>query len=208
MRAAITPAPRGSTYALALSLLFLSGLAAGALADHETMTALVHPRLQAPLYRIPTLTDTCGKRSVMATNSGTKQTVATMIFWGNDTSKGPLKAECSAELEPGDTWSFDAAHYPPSTRSAVMISLSTSLLSELPAPGALPPDIPVSSYICEQLFFTIVRQQNEYLRFEDAWITGTEWQGVPLDEAYGSALTADATAPTCAVYLPVTIERR
>lgn len=194
---------------LAILVLLVTGAAFALLRDASPVSRAAPALQDAPyLERFDGIEGPCGTSSLHFTSQGDERSVVALILFGDDPSEGPIKVECSGHITPERGWVFEPGFLPQGAESAVAVSFTTKMLSELPAPGAIPPDDQTSTYLCENLFFMVVGDPDDYEDFEQAYLDGDEWTLVPLDLAYGAPMELRVAPELCNLHLPLTLKNQ
>jgi hypothetical protein len=118
---------------------------------------------------------------------------AILVTWGEPgfcppQAAGPLKVECTGLLRPGSTWNLMSNQVPTGSKSGILFKFTARQLSEIGVD--LGADDIVADYMCEQLFFGVVGDADDYRRFKKAYNEGLTWRGIPLDAAAGEGFLA------------------
>ncbi len=106
-------------------------------------------------------------------NVGSAPTVGFLVVWGEagacpPQAAGPLKVECTGLLKPGSAWTYTTQNLPPGIRSGIMYSLNATNLIQDERGN----ELPFSDLACDELFFAIVGDHDEWLRFDYAYSSG------------------------------------
>ncbi len=172
----------------------LAGFAPRAVSAQAPEPGSADRQAYAQLF-LPTMPlDVAGCRPVLAVqNLGQEPSKAVLVTWAAPGScapqaAGPLKVECSGLLAPGTAWSFSARQLPSGSRSGAVFSFSARLLSELGV--HLPKDDVAADWMCENLFFGVVGDADDYARFLQAFRDGSEAYSVPLGRIVGAPIGA------------------
>jgi len=104
---------------------------------------------------------------------------------------GPLKIECSGLLKPGSAWNFLGSQIPSGAKSGTVYSFSTKSLSSVGLDTILGFDDIIAEYFCENVFFGIVGDADDYRRFKLAYDSGGVFAGVPLELAWGEPVAVE-----------------
>jgi len=133
---------------------------------------------------------------VTAQNVGANFTAVSLVLFGAPgfcapQAAGPLKIECSGILKPGSSWNFLGAQIPAGAKSAQAFGFSTKMLSDLGLDDVIGFDDIIASYFCENAFFGIVGDADDYRRFKLAYDTGGVFAGIPMDLAIGEPLAIE-----------------
>ena len=104
---------------------------------------------------------------------------------------GPLKIECSGILKPGSAWNFLGAQIPTGAKSGQIFNWSTKMISDIGLDDVLGFDDIISEYFCENAFFGLVGDADDYRRFKLAFDTAGSFAGIPLDLAYGGPIAVE-----------------
>jgi hypothetical protein len=131
---------------------------------------------------------------IEAQNVGPVDSKAVLVLWGAPgfcppQCAGPLKVECTGLLRPGSTWNFLGAQIPVGAKSGMTFSFSNRQLSDIGA--GLGNDDLIADYMCEQLFFGVVGDCDDYRRFKKAYNEGLTFAGLPMSRAYGSPFAVE-----------------
>jgi hypothetical protein len=161
-----------------------------------TVTPLLNGAVHLPVLNFQGGEDVCS--TLLAVQSlGEEPTKVALVAWGEagfcpPQCAGPLKVECSGLIKPGGNWFLFGAQIPTGTRSGAVYSFSARTDPTLESG-----DASIADYLCQQLFFDVVGDCNDYRRFKLAYDTGGEFAGIPLARAYGApiAVTAQRTCP-------------
>lgn len=128
-------------------------------------------------------------------NAGTTPAKAILVVWDGKAASacspdaaGPLKVECTGLIRPGGTWNLGNQQIPIGSASGTLFSVTAASFSELglPAPGGV--DDIAADYLCEQLFFGVVGDADDYRRFKRAFDLGLTYADVPLAAVAGAPL--------------------
>ena len=189
---------RGLLLAAALLLLaILAGLAPRAAGAQTPEPGLADRQADAQLFLPVMPPDSAGCTPQLAVqNLGVETSKAVLVTWGepgfcSPQAAGPLKVECSGLLAPGTAWTFSARQLPAGSRSGALFSFSARLLSELGV--RLPMDDVAADWMCENLFFGVVGDADDYDRFLHAFRDGSEYASVPLGRIVGAPIGAQWT---------------
>lgn len=98
-----------------------------------------------------------------------------------------LKVECTGLIKPGMSWRVSGPMIPAGARSAAVYSVTTKYLTEIGVP--LEADDIVADYLCEALFFGVVGDRADTLRYRRAVREGGDFAGLPMDRAVGAPLS-------------------
>ena len=134
---------------------------------------------------------------VTAQNVGAGFTAVSLVLFGapgfcTPQAAGPLKIECSGILKPGSSWNFLGAQIPAGAKSAQAFGLSTKMFSDLGLLGLVGgEDDIIAAYFCENLFFNIVGDADDYRRFKLAYDTGGVFGGIPMDLVVGQPIAVE-----------------
>jgi len=137
---------------------------------------------------------------IQVQNIGCDFSKASLVVWGEwgfcpPQAAGPLKVECTGLLKPGSTWNLLGAQIPSGSSSGMLFKWTAKQLSEIGVDLGF--DDVVADYMCQELFFGIVGDADDYRRFKKAYNEGLEFRGVPMDDAAGSGLLAVDVHRTC-----------
>jgi len=126
-------------------------------------------------------------------NLGCDFAKASLVTWGEwgfcpPQAAGPLKVECTGLLKPGSTWNLLGAQIPSGSNSGMLFKWTAKQLSEIGVDLGF--DDVVADYMCQELFFGIVGDADDYRRFKKAYNEGLEFRGVPMDRATGDGRLA------------------
>jgi len=133
-------------------------------------------------------------------NLGCDFAKASLVVWGEwgfcpPQAAGPLKVECTGLLKPGSAWNLLGAQIPSGANSGMLFRWTAKQLTEIGVDLGF--DDVVADYMCQELFFGIVGDADDYRRFKKAYNEGLEFRGVPLDLAAGDGLLAVDVHRTC-----------
>lgn len=165
--------------------------------SHPTATpAILNGAVHLPILNFQAGDDIC--RTLITVQSlGEEPTKAVLVTWGEPglcppQCAGPLKVECSGLIKPGSSWSILGAQIPTGTRSGAVYSFSARV-----DPALETGDDSIADFMCEQLFFGVVGDCDDYRRFKIAYDTGGEFAGIPMAKAYGApiAVTVERMCP-------------
>lgn len=125
--------------------------------------------------------------------------MAVVLAWGDPSpcgpgTGGPDTVECSGLIAPGGSWAMYAPQTSSWMRGAELYSFRTGPLQDI-APSKDEEDL-IGAYLCEVLFFTAISDIDDHRRFKLAYLEGTTYSGVPLDQAAGPPL-ATSVARRC-----------
>jgi len=125
---------------------------------------------------------------------------AVLVTWGEPgfcppQAAGPLKVECTGLLRPGSTWNLMEDQIPTGSKSGMLFQFTAKQLLEIGVDLGF--DDVVADYMCEQLFFGVVGDADDYRRFKKAYNEGLEWRAVPMDKASGDGILAVDVHRTC-----------
>ena len=169
-----------------------AGLAAGVLHGAHAAHADPSPGRQVHLPILNHLgqDDVC-RTWIEAQNLGHQLSKIVIVTWGQPgfcppQAAGPLKVECSGLLIPGSSWNFLGGQIPTGAKSGIAFSFTAAQFSELGLAGGLGFDDIVADFMCEQLFFNVVGDADDYRRFKKAYNEGYSYSGIPMMLAYGS----------------------
>lgn len=129
---------------------------------------------------------------VAALNAGDVPSKLALVTWPADGSGEPHLVECSGVLRPGAVWRF--GHGERFTGGGAVFSLATDRVTDV-APDSGVNDL-IGDYLCEHLFFQVIGDAADYVRFRDAFVAGGVIAGVPLERAGGGAV-AVSVERTC-----------
>ncbi len=128
---------------------------------------------------------------IVVQNVGAEPSKGIAIYWGVSSGSGlepgPLKAECTGLISPGASWRMSGPEIPAGALSAIVYSGSTKTLSEIGLDLGF--DDIVADYLCEVLFFSVVGDAGDALRFQRAAREGGEFAGLPMDRVLGAPLS-------------------
>ena len=132
-----------------------------------------------------------------AQNVGSDFTAMSLVVFGAPgfcapQAAGPLKVECSGILKPGSSWNFLGAQIPTGAKSGFVFSWTTKSFGDLGIEGLVGEDDIIADYLCENAFFGLVGDADDWRRFKLAFDTGGIWENIPLDLAYGSPIAVEA----------------
>ncbi len=158
---------------------------------NPSATQVMLPVIEAP-SRAEQICDTVVEIQL----TGDDASKAILITWGEPSlcppnSAGPLKVECSGLLLPGTTWSFRAAQLPTGSQSGILFSMTAKMLSDIGLAEVLGFDDVVADLMCEELFFGVVGDGDDYRRFKKAFDEGSDFRGIPQHLAAGSPLAVE-----------------
>lgn len=129
-------------------------------------------------------------------NAGSAPSKAILVVWSGSSpaacppaAAGPHKVECTGLIRPGGTWNLGNNQLPAGSASGTLFSFMAAQFSDLglPPPGGA--DDIVADYMCEQLFFGVVGDADDYRRFKRAFDEGTAYADVSLAAAAGAPLS-------------------
>ena len=129
-------------------------------------------------------------------NVGTENTAVALVVWGEPgfcpaQAAGPLKIECTGLLKPGSTWNFNDGQMPTGSKSGMLFSFSTKMLSDYGLDEIFGFDDTISSLLCETAFFGVVGDADDWRRFKLAFDQGTVFAGIPMDLAHGQPIAVE-----------------
>ncbi len=133
-------------------------------AEIEIPCAGVDFRIQLPILD----NDEC-ETWIQVQNVGDAPTVPLLVTWGASgfcppQAAGPLKSECAGLLRPGSAWSFAEAQIPSGSHSAILYSLSVDPIEIAPNTH-----VPFASLVCDAVFFNVVGDYLDWVRFDSAY---------------------------------------
>ncbi len=107
---------------------------------------------------------------------------AVLVTWGAPgfcppQAAGPLKVECTGMLVPGASWVMQGAQIPTGAKSGILFKFTARSLSEVGIDLGF--DDVVADMMCEELFFGVVGDADDYRRFKKAYNEGLEFRGIP-----------------------------
>jgi hypothetical protein len=121
---------------------------------------------------------------------------AVLVTWGEPgfcppQCAGPLKVECTGLLKPGSTWNILGAQIPTGSKGGMLFKFSARQISQL-FPGNGGDDDIVADAMCEDLFFGVVGDCDDYRRFKKAYNEGLDWgpRGLNMGVASGDGYLA------------------
>lgn len=127
---------------------------------------------------------------IVVQSVGDQPSKGILVYWGASDSphpdQGPLKVECTGLIAPGEGWRVNRAMIPVNARSAAIYSATTETLSEIGVDLGFE-DV-VADFLCETLFFSIIGNAADALRFQRAARDGGEFAGLPMDRVLGAPL--------------------
>ncbi len=149
-------------------------------------------RVALPVLNFQGRDDVC-RSVIQVQNVGSRPTKAILVVWGEPgfcapQAAGPLKTECSGLIPPGSAWTFAGPQVPTGAASGVIYSFSADLLSERGLDANLGFDDVIADLMCEELFFGVVGDADDYRRFDLAYRSGGDFRGIPMDQARGEPL--------------------
>ncbi|RIJ99694.1 MAG: hypothetical protein DCC47_22670, partial [Acidobacteria bacterium] len=120
---------------------------------------------------------------------------AVLITWGEPgfcppQAAGPLKVECTGMLVPGSSWNMLGAQIPTGSKSGILFKFTAQQLSDVGLDDDLGFDDVIADLMCEELFFGVVGDADDYRRFKKAYNEGIEFRGIPQDIAAGTGVLA------------------
>ncbi len=120
---------------------------------------------------------------------------AVLVTWGEPgfcppQAAGPLKVECTGMLVPGSSWNLLGAQIPTGSKSGILFKFTAAQLSDVGLDDDLGFDDVVADLMCEELFFGVVGDADDYRRFKKAYNEGSEFRGIPQNIAMGSGVLA------------------
>ncbi|MCB0215682.1 MAG: DUF11 domain-containing protein [Chloroflexi bacterium] len=127
---------------------------------------------------------------IQVQNVGDEPTVPLLVTWGESgfcppQAAGPLKSECAGLLRPGSAWSFAESQIPAGSHSAVLYSLSVDLIEIAPNTK-----VPFASLVCDAVFFNVVGDYLDWVRFDTAYRNRGVFAGFDFGEHAGEPLAA------------------
>jgi len=108
---------------------------------------------------------------------------------------GPLKVECTGMLVPGSAWNLFDAQIPTGSKSGIVFKFSARQLSEVGLDLGF--DDVVADLMCEELFFGVVGDADDYRRFKKAYNEGLEFRAIPQSLAIGDGFLAVEVLRRC-----------
>lgn len=153
----------------------------------QPVPASIFPGLRIQLPVLDTIN--CEIWIQVQNTSAKNWTKSIMIVWGPPTScgpqaAGPIKVECSGLIAPGSSWSYKGNLMPAGSRSAMVYSMSTDAIIN-PIHGD--PDI-FADGVCERLFETVVADDDDWRRFDNAFRNFGVWEGFDFGAHIGQPL--------------------
>ncbi len=116
---------------------------------------------------------------------------------GSPGPPGPLRVECSGLLVPGGGWVFADPPILAGARSGAIFSFNTKDLMEIFVDFDIAICDVVADLMCEELFFGVRNDADEYQLFKRQFDAGGLFRDIPLDRAVGGPIVAwvDRTCP-------------
>jgi len=120
---------------------------------------------------------------------------AVLITWGEPgfcppQAAGPLKVECTGMLVPGSAWNLLEAQIPTGSKSGILFKFTAAQLSDVGLADDLGFDDVVADLMCEELFFGVVGDADDYRRFKKAYNEGGTFRAIPQNIAMGAGVLA------------------
>ncbi len=130
---------------------------------------------------------------VTVTNQGDRPAQLLWLAWWepgycSPQDDGPMAFGCSGLLAPRGSWQLAASTLPQEANSGLIYSLSTASLQELGLDPASPE--PIAAVLCQRLAGLMDPAAPGELRLRQAFQTGGRFADLPLDKAWGPAITA------------------
>gem|GEM_PF-6003211 len=151
----------------------------------------------------------CSVMGLSAINMGADAIKVVLMVWGEPgscppSSAGPSHVQCSGLLGPGGHWTLTgewstAKH--PGFQSGMVFSFSARRLSELGLAGVVGFDDVAADFMCQILFFEVMRDGDDYRRFKAAFDQGSDFAGLPLRKLRGGPM-AVTVQRSCAFGAP------
>ncbi len=153
----------------------------------QPIPASIFPGLRIQLPVLDTIN--CETWVQVQNTSDRNWTKAITLIWGPPSScapqsAGPIKVECSGLIAPGSSWSYKGSLMPAGSRSAVVYSMSTDAIIN-PIHGD--PDI-FADGVCERIFETVVSDDDDWRRFDNAFRNFSNWEGWDFGAHIGQPL--------------------
>lgn len=130
---------------------------------------------------------------VTVTNQGDRPAQLLWLAWTepgycSPQDDGPMAHGCSGLLAPKGSWMLDGNTLPKEASSGLIYSLSTASMQELGLDPASPE--PIAAVLCERLPALMDPAAPAEGRLRQAFQTGGRFADLPLDKAWGPAITA------------------
>jgi hypothetical protein len=127
---------------------------------------------------------------------------AVLVTWGEPgfcppQAAGPLKVECTGLLVPGASWLFSGSQVPTGSKSGILFKFTALQLSDVGLADELGFDDVVADLMCEELFFGVVGDADDYRRFKKAYNEGGTFRSIPQNIAMGPGALAVEVLRKC-----------
>lgn len=149
-----------------------------------------------PAVAFQGMDDVC-MASMVVHNQGIAAAKALLVFWTErdpcaPDCFGPIGTTCTALLAPGQAWSLPQALMPGSISSAAAYGFTDRTLGDLGVePGST---VTAADAVCTRIRPLLVARSCPAARaFHLAYLTGTDFEGLPLGKLYSGAVGADVT---------------
>jgi uncharacterized repeat protein (TIGR01451 family) len=152
-------------------------------------------QVHLPILNFQGQDDVC-RTWIEVQNIGDDFAKAVLVTWGEPgfcppQCAGPLKVECTGLLAAGATWNLLGAQIPTGSKGGMLFKFSARQINDL-FPGNGGDDDIVADAMCEDLFFGVVGDCDDYRRFKKAYNEGLDWgpRGLNMGTAAGGGFLA------------------
>ncbi len=138
---------------------------------------------------------------IAAQNVGGEPIKAALLTFGEPGAcppgcSGPSAVVCSGVIRPGATWYFDERQLPADARSGALYSFTMRMTQDFD-PYLCVDDLPIADLLCDVLRHDVVRDCDNYRRFNKAYGEGLEFYGIGMNRAAGRATLTAQAVRTC-----------
>ncbi len=185
------------TLAVALAAGWLSG-EAYAQPSYPAPRYLSWKPIHLPLFDNPDQATGCTSL-IAAQNVGGEPIKAALLTFAEPGAcppgcSGPSAVVCSGVIRPGATWYFDERQLPADARSGALYSFTMRMTQDFD-PYLCVGDLPIADLLCDVLRHDVVRDCDNYRRFNKAYGEGLEFYGIGMNRAAGRATLAAQVRP-------------